>query len=540
MRRIAGIATGWALLMPQATWAAGYSLDIEMIHPGFLPGSLPGIDAAGEGEAGAFRVGGLVQFEKDPLVILLNGEDGGAVVSNRVAMDVGISYDVSDRVALNFVLPTAASFGGEFTDSLGGDGAGLGDAWAGARIFLADPGPVSLAAKAELGLPTGGRANYLGEGSLRFHAALLAGVDLGPVAILGDVGINARPLVETEEDLAAGAELDTRLGVRVGAVPELLGVYAGVAGKGAFNALYQGGGGNAAEALFGVQLTPGGRFVIDLGGGKGIADGYGSTDFRAMAGLTWIYAPPKPVEEPKPVVERPAPVEELTEIEILPEPVVEPPPKVEWKEGELARVEQEAIIIRDQIQFEEGKDVILAPSLPVLREVARLMNENGQIGYMIIEGHASNEGSFEYNYDLSNLRARSVWQALIEAGVHPSRISYRGMGEVQPVVAGDAPEAREANRRVTFNIVQMYQPGDEIPALSTTIYLPWNGEQRTIPAPKLPAAYTDPKGAKPSGPPPEPPKNDVNQGVPGKGQFDEDEDEIEIPGGDKKNEGGGK
>ena len=513
------------LLMPTTALAQGYSLDIEMIHPGFLPGSVPGVDAANEGEQGAFRVGGLFQYEKNPLVVLLNGEDGGAVVANRVAFDIGISYDISDRVAFNLVLPTAASFGSE-VPQLGGDGAGLGDAQIGARVFFADPGPLRLGFKVDLGLPTGFKQSYLGEGGVRFHGALLAGIEAGPVAVLADLGINARKLVQTEEDLAAGAELDTRLAVRVGVVPDLFAVYAGVAGKGAFNSLYQGGGGNAAEALFGVQLTPG-NFLIDIGGGKGLADGYGSTDFRAMAGLTWIYAPPEE-EVPVPVAPREQP-DELTEIDILPEAVIELPPKVEWKEGELARVEQEAIIIRDQIQFEEGKDVILSPSLPALKEIARLMNENGQIGYMIIEGHASNEGSFEYNYNLSNLRARSVWQALIEAGVHPSRISYRGMGEVQPVVAGDTPEAREANRRVTFNIVQMYQPGDKIPPLSTTVYLPWSGEQRTISTPKLPAAYTDPKGSeKPKGTPP-PPKSDVNNGVPGRSEFKEEEDEIEIP-----------
>lgn len=525
------------LWMPATALAQGYSLDIEMIHPGFLPGSVPGVDAANEGEQGAFRVGGLFQYEKDPLVVLLNGEDGGAIVANRVAFDIGISYDISDRVAFNLVLPTAASFGGEVPE-LGGDGAGLGDAQIGARVFLADPGPLRLGFKVDLGLPTGFKQRYLGEGGVRFHGALLAGIEAGPVAVLADLGINGRKLVQTEEDLAAGAELDTRLAVRVGAVPDLFAVYAGVAGKGAFNALYQGGGGNSAEALLGVQLTPG-NFLIDIGGGKGIADGYGSTDLRAMAGLTWIYAPPEE-EKPVPVVERPKEQpDELTEIEILPEAVIEPPPKVEWKEGELARVEQEAIIIRDQIQFEEGKDVILSPSLPVLKEVARLMNENGQIGYMIIEGHASNEGSFEYNYDLSNLRARSVWQALIEAGVHPARISYRGMGEVQPVVAGDTPEAREANRRVTFNIVQMYQPGDEIPALSTSVHLPWNGEQRTLPAPKLPAAYTDPKGSEKPKETPPPPKSDVNNGVPGRDDFEEQEDEIEIPQKKEDKQGGG-
>ncbi|HNC99289.1 MAG TPA: OmpA family protein, partial [Myxococcota bacterium] len=329
-------------------------------------------------------------------------------------------------------------------------------------------------------------------------------------------------------------------------LPDLLAANVGVASRFSLNAENDGGAGTSLEALAGVQLTPAKTMLVDVGFGKGLSTGYGSTDFRVMAGFTYIIAPPEPVIEPvverDPEEDRKVAVEEIPDVEILPEPVVEAP-KVQWKEGELARVQEKEIIIRDPIQFEEGNANILAGSLPILKEVARLMNENGQIGFMIIEGHASAEGSFEYNYDLSNLRARSIWQALIEAGVHPARIGYRGMGEVQPVVSGDDQAAREANRRVVFAIVRQYQPGDKIPELKTEVRLPWNGEVRNIAAPKLPESFIKAaeEAANPPAPapaPPPPPRVEANKDVPDANIFRQDDDEDEEPKPAPQNGGG--
>lgn len=528
-----------------AVAADGYSLDIELIHLSFSAGSLPGIDSPVLGRPGTFRFGTLVQFEKDPLILLVQGEEKGAVVSNRVALDLGVAYDISRRVSVRLIVPTAASFGGEIPE-LGGDAVGLGDMWLGGRIQIADPGPVTLGIRADLGIPTGGRNRYLGEGKVRFAGGVLASAGFGPVDILLDAGIHGRSALDTENDLIASTEFDGRLATRVHILPDLLAANVGVASRFSLNGENDGGAGTSLEALAGVQLSPAKTMLVDVGFGKGLSTGYGSTDFRVMAGFTYIIAPPEPVIEPvverDPEQDRRVAVEEIPDVEILPEPVVEVP-KVQWKEGELARVQEKEIIIRDPIQFEEGNANILQGSLPILKEVARLMNENGQIGFMIIEGHASAEGSFEYNYDLSNLRARSIWQALIEAGVHPVRIGYRGMGEVQPVVGGDDQAAREANRRVVFSIVRQYQPGDAIPELKGDVRLPWNGEARAIAAPKLPESFVKAAeaAANPPAPapaPPPPPRVEANKDVPDANIFRQDDDEEQEPTPAPQNGGG--
>ena len=66
-------------------------------------------------------------------------------------------------------------------------------------------------------------------------------------------------------------------------------------------------------------------------------------------------------------------------------------------------------------------------SKPTLDYVAQIINDDIKIGHLVIEGHASEEGEYKYNYDLSNLRARAIYKALVDAGVHPDRMSYRGL-----------------------------------------------------------------------------------------------------------------
>lgn len=63
-----------------------------------------------------------------------------------------------------------------------------------------------------------------------------------------------------------------------------------------------------------------------------------------------------------------------------------------------------------------------------------------------VEGHASEEGTSEYNLALGNRRAKAVRDFLVRSGVSESRIETISYGEERP--AG----ANEENRRVEFNL----------------------------------------------------------------------------------------
>ena len=71
---------------------------------------------------------------------------------------------------------------------------------------------------------------------------------------------------------------------------------------------------------------------------------------------------------------------------------------------------------------------------------------------MTVEGHTDNVGSPEYNQGLSERRAYSVRDYLVEQGVAPSRVTAIGFGETQPKGSNDTPEGRQINRRVEIHI----------------------------------------------------------------------------------------
>ncbi|MGB0037199.1 MAG: OmpA family protein [Candidatus Acidiferrales bacterium] len=65
-----------------------------------------------------------------------------------------------------------------------------------------------------------------------------------------------------------------------------------------------------------------------------------------------------------------------------------------------------------------------------------------------IEGHTDSVGSDEFNQQLSERRAASVQDFLIQQGVPESTVTARGFGKTQPVASNDTPEGRQRNRRV--------------------------------------------------------------------------------------------
>jgi len=70
-----------------------------------------------------------------------------------------------------------------------------------------------------------------------------------------------------------------------------------------------------------------------------------------------------------------------------------------------------------------------------------------------IRGHTDNVGEEEYNQQLSEARAKSVFQFLVDHGIVAERLSYTGFGETKPVASNDSEEGRKQNRRTEFVIV---------------------------------------------------------------------------------------
>jgi outer membrane protein OmpA-like peptidoglycan-associated protein/tetratricopeptide (TPR) repeat protein len=70
-----------------------------------------------------------------------------------------------------------------------------------------------------------------------------------------------------------------------------------------------------------------------------------------------------------------------------------------------------------------------------------------------IGGHTDDQGTEDYNAELSLKRAQAVFQYLIDRGTEPGRISCKGYGESKPVSPNDSEEGRAQNRRTEITIM---------------------------------------------------------------------------------------
>lgn len=471
----------------------GFSTDIELVRPTFSPRSTLGVDSPFIGGDGHLSLGIQTSYARNPLRLLEFDRVTGPVVTNRLTNHLGFAWAPSERVSLRASFPLVWQWGSRVAQYRA-DGLGFGDVSAGLRYQLYNTGGLTLAAHGDFVLNVGTRNAYLGETQPRTSFGMLAAYESGPVLFLGTLGAQTRSNLDTRLDFALGNEL-----VANGAVVWTVGLD-GTAFTGellsrfGMSRLFVGAAESSIEWLAGMQVPMGERFRLHLGVGRGISAGYGTSSFRGLASIRYERTPPPVIDEPDfEVSVLDIPDDLLEEPDPEPPDEVEPEPTGEWREGELARVIVDRIEIREPIQFEFATSRILPVSLPLLRQVASLLNKNASIGHLLIEGHASQEGSYIYNYDLSIRRARAVYEQLLVLGVHPARMSYRGMGKVIPLTDGTDEESLAVNRRVEFKIIHQYQPGDELPPYERRVKLPWSGEPAEvevpteIAAPKRPA-----------------------------------------------------
>lgn len=86
-----------------------------------------------------------------------------------------------------------------------------------------------------------------------------------------------------------------------------------------------------------------------------------------------------------------------------------------------------------------------------IENLARILNKYPDTD-ILIEGDTDNEGTEEYNQQLSERRARSVADYHKGQGVAGSRISTVGLGELQPIASNNTAAGRQQNRRVEVAI----------------------------------------------------------------------------------------
>lgn len=106
----------------------------------------------------------------------------------------------------------------------------------------------------------------------------------------------------------------------------------------------------------------------------------------------------------------------------------------------------------DTLKFDFDKATLRPENRELLSRIAGVLLTSK--GYRIdVFGHTDDIGTEEYNLKLSQRRAQSVRNYLVEAGVDPGIITTKGFGKSSPRVPGTTPQARATNRRVEIAIV---------------------------------------------------------------------------------------
>ncbi|MDH3531412.1 MAG: OmpA family protein [Gammaproteobacteria bacterium] len=105
------------------------------------------------------------------------------------------------------------------------------------------------------------------------------------------------------------------------------------------------------------------------------------------------------------------------------------------------------------VNFETNSDRLLPGADNVLRDAAATLKKYPD---MVVEvaGHTDSAGAAAYNQGLSERRAATVRDYLLNAGVAAVNLSARGYGEGEPVADNATAEGRARNRRVELRIIR--------------------------------------------------------------------------------------
>jgi outer membrane protein OmpA-like peptidoglycan-associated protein/outer membrane murein-binding lipoprotein Lpp len=111
------------------------------------------------------------------------------------------------------------------------------------------------------------------------------------------------------------------------------------------------------------------------------------------------------------------------------------------------------VVTLGDVLFDTGKANLKSATSQHLSDLALFLGKYPQRG-AIIEGHTDNVGSSGYNMGLSQQRADSVRNFLLDRGIQSGRLSSMGKGEDTPIAGNESASGRQQNRRVEVIITE--------------------------------------------------------------------------------------
>jgi len=109
-------------------------------------------------------------------------------------------------------------------------------------------------------------------------------------------------------------------------------------------------------------------------------------------------------------------------------------------------------VIMDSLTFESQSAILSDGGKKYLAKIAKDLKDNSEF-VLVISGHTDSIGTDTYNQRLSEQRANSAKEALIEAGVDPENVVVIGEGEMKPIADNNTSEGRALNRRIEMKMI---------------------------------------------------------------------------------------
>jgi peptidoglycan-associated lipoprotein len=126
----------------------------------------------------------------------------------------------------------------------------------------------------------------------------------------------------------------------------------------------------------------------------------------------------------------------------------------------LEKIALNKVFVLDNIYYELDKADIRPDAAKELDKLVQILIDNPEIK-IELSSHTDSIATVEYNLDLSQRRAESAVNYLIQHGISPDRLVAKGYGELRPIARNtnpdgtDNPEGRQRNRRTEFKILEI-------------------------------------------------------------------------------------
>jgi outer membrane protein OmpA-like peptidoglycan-associated protein len=117
-------------------------------------------------------------------------------------------------------------------------------------------------------------------------------------------------------------------------------------------------------------------------------------------------------------------------------------------EGEDAKVN---ITFDSGVLFDVDKAELKPDTIANLNKLAEILQKYPDTN-ILVEGHTDSSGKEDYNMKLSEKRAKSVENYMVQQKVDSSRMAVKWYGESKPIASNDTEDGKKQNRRVEISI----------------------------------------------------------------------------------------